>query len=196
MPGLTLPRHRAQIPMRNRSHPHTNSYSLRVKAEPGAVSDARRTIIGLVRGWDVPLSPDAIDDLALLCSELITNAIRHTRAPCAVDVRWTGVRVRVEVTDTNPVRPHPRVSPPDSEGGRGLLLVESVATAWGTKADPAGKVVWCEVGPPDSVARVRTRRLLARVRAVLPFDSPTWRPVHPRRRRWSAKSAAAKRPER
>ncbi|MFC4033690.1 ATP-binding protein [Streptomyces polygonati] len=88
-----------------------------------AVSDARRQVMTVVRGWDVPLSEDALGDLELLSTELITNAVRYTQAPCSVVVRWTGVRVRVEVTDVDPVRPQPRHGSLEAEGGRGLLLV-------------------------------------------------------------------------
>lgn len=125
------------------------AFGFRVEAESEAVPEARRKIVALVRDWDVPLPDDTLGDLELLSTELITNAVRHTDSSCAVAVRWTGVRVRVEVTDVSPARPHRRHSSPEAEGGRGLLLVESLATAWGSAPDPAGKVVWFELGPSD-----------------------------------------------
>jgi hypothetical protein len=125
------------------------TFGFRVEAESEAVPEARRRIVALVRSWDVPLPDDTFSDLELLSTELITNAVRHTRASCAVAVRWTGVRVRVEVTDVSPARPHRWHGSLDAEGGRGLLLVESLATAWGSTPDPAGKVVWFELGPSD-----------------------------------------------
>jgi anti-sigma regulatory factor (Ser/Thr protein kinase) len=171
--------------------PLASPYGFRVEAEPGAVPEARRRIVALVRGWDVPLSQYALGDLELLSTELITNAVRYTRAPCAVVVRWTGVRVRVEVTDIDPVRPQPRHGLLDAEGGRGLLLVESLAAMWGSAPEPAGKVVWFEVGPPDTTGPAR--RLVDQVRAALPFTSPTRRPVHSLHRlRRLSRSAVAK----
>jgi hypothetical protein len=161
--------------------PLTSPYGFRVDAEPEAVSEARRRIVALVRAWDVALPEDTLGDMELLSTELITNAVRYTQAPCSVVVRWTGVRVRVEVTDVDPVRPQPRHGSLDAEGGRGLLLVESLAAAWGSTADPAGKVVWCEVGPPDTTAPAENRRLAARVRAALPFTSSGRRPARRRR---------------
>ncbi|WP_327290402.1 ATP-binding protein [Streptomyces sp. NBC_01198] len=125
------------------------SHGFRVSADEAAVAAARREVPDVARGWGVPLTEETFSDLGLLSSEVITNAIRHTNAPCAVVVRWTGVRVRVEVTDVSPARPHRRHSSPEAEGGRGLLLVESLATAWGSAPDPAGKVVWFELGPSD-----------------------------------------------
>ncbi|MFJ5608349.1 ATP-binding protein [Streptomyces sp. NPDC093221] len=124
-------------------------FGFRVEAESEAVPDARRKIAALVRSWDIPLADGAYEDLELLSTELITNAIRYSRAPCAVAVRWTGVRIRVEVTDSDPARPRPRHGSVDAEDGRGLLLVEALSAVWGSSPDPAGKVVWFEVGPDD-----------------------------------------------
>jgi anti-sigma regulatory factor (Ser/Thr protein kinase) len=129
------------------------TFGFRVEAESEAVPEARRKIVALVRDWDVPLPNDTLGDLELLSTELITNAIRYTGASCVVAVRWTGVRVRVEVTDVSSARPHRRHGSPEAEGGRGLLLVESLATAWGSAPDPTGKVVWFELGPPDVAPR-------------------------------------------
>ncbi|MFC4036779.1 ATP-binding protein [Streptomyces polygonati] len=161
--------------------PLTSPYGFRVDAELEAVPEARRRIVALVRAWDVDLSEDALGDLELLSTELITNAVRYTQAPCSVVVRWTGLRVRVEVADVDPVRPQPRHGSLEAGGGRGLLLVESLATAWGSAADPAGKVVWCEVGPPDAAVPAENGRLAARVRAALRFSSSGRRPAHRRR---------------
>ncbi|UWE07686.1 ATP-binding protein [Actinacidiphila bryophytorum] len=124
-------------------------HGFRVEADDGAVPEARHTITSLVRGWNVALSEEQVAEVELLSSEVITNAIRHTQAPCSVAVRWTGVRVRVEVTDVSPARPQRRHDSPEAEDGRGLLLVETLATAWGSTPDPAGKTVWFELGPSD-----------------------------------------------
>lgn len=128
------------------------TFGFRVEAESEAVPEARRKIVELVRRWNVPLPEETLADLELLSTELITNAVRHTESSCTVTVCWTGMRVRVEVTDVSPLRPHRRRSSPEAEGGRGLLLVESLATAWGSAPDPAGKVVWFELGPSDGTA--------------------------------------------
>lgn len=70
------------------------TFGFRVEAKSEAVPEARRKIVALVRDWDVPLPDNTFSDLELLSTELITNAVRHTRASCVVAVRWTGVRVR------------------------------------------------------------------------------------------------------
>jgi anti-sigma regulatory factor (Ser/Thr protein kinase) len=134
------------------------SHRFRVPADEAAVAAARREVPDVARGWGVPLTDETFSVLGLLSSEVITNAIRHTNAPCAVVVRWTGTRVRVEVTDVSPVRPKPRHGSVDAEGGRGLLLVDALAADWGCTDDPAGKVVWFEVGASAQPAPWSTPR--------------------------------------
>lgn len=128
-------------------------HGFHVGAEEGAVPEARHTITSLVRGWNVALSEEQVAEVELLSTEVITNAIRHTQAPCSVAVRWTGVGLRVEVTDSSVVRPTRRSSSPDAEEGRGLLLVDALAADWGSFCDPAGKVVWFEVASGIRPAR-------------------------------------------
>lgn len=119
-------------------------------ADEAEVAKARGKVVEVVRGWEGTLPDELLDDVALLTSEVVTNAIRHTRAACAVAVRWTGTRVRVEVTDVDPRHPSPREASADAEDGRGLLLVESLSAAWGCEEVPAGKVVWFEVESPQA----------------------------------------------
>ncbi len=108
-----------------------------------------------VRGWRLGLAEDRLDDLRLLTSELVTNALAGSGAACAVCVRWTGARVRVEVTDASRQRPRAQAPGAEDESGRGLLLVEALAVAWGTEPHPAGKVVWFEIEPHPAGASAR-----------------------------------------
>ncbi|WP_433890893.1 ATP-binding protein [Streptomyces sp. CA-111067] len=131
-------------------------YGFLVPAEDVKVSAARRKVVRIVRAWGVPLTDEALGYLALMASEVITNAIRYSQAPCAVAMRWSGTRVRVEVTDTEPGRPVPRDGALDAEGGRGLLLVGALADDWGCAAVPGGKTVWFEIGPAARTAAPAT----------------------------------------
>ena len=95
-----------------------------------------------------------LDVVVLLTSEVVTNAVVHggphpPGADLLVRVRRHGGRVRVEVEDHNAGTP--RVGRPElyAEGGRGMILVDSLAHHWGVTPAPTGKVVWFEVGPPD-----------------------------------------------
>jgi anti-sigma regulatory factor (Ser/Thr protein kinase) len=90
-----------------------------------------------------------VDDVELLVSELLTNAITHGRAPGRlVRVHLTvGKEVlRVAVTDARrEARPYVREAAADDGGGRGLVLVREVAARWGVREREVGKTVWCEV---------------------------------------------------
>ncbi|NJQ01873.1 ATP-binding protein [Streptomyces zingiberis] len=158
-----------------RPAPLPTPYGFRVAPDLGAPSRARRRILTVVRRWGVPLSERALRDIELMSSEVITNAIVHTGATCTVVLRWTGQRLRVEVTDTSPESPMVNRSDADEEHGRGMLLVEALASCWGSRPVAAGKEVWFEVatdrratgqGRLSSLVRVGT--LSARTTATPP----------------------------
>ena len=88
---------------------------------------------------------DTIDDVALLVTELVTNAILHARTPLQLTLESRPGRVRICVEDHSDERPTLRHYDPDSVTGRGLALVEQLASSWGVDTTPGGKVVWCEV---------------------------------------------------
>ncbi|PLS75642.1 MAG: hypothetical protein CYG61_06245 [Actinobacteria bacterium] len=114
-------------------------------ASPGK---ARRFVTGALRSWRMAeLTGGAIE---LLTSELATNAIRHARSPFTVSVRYDGQRVRIEVDDSSPLEPRPRTPSHEDTGGRGLILVDVMAEAWGVTPMPRGKRVWFEVLAPPA----------------------------------------------
>jgi anti-sigma regulatory factor (Ser/Thr protein kinase) len=110
---------------------------------PTSAGEARRFVASV-------LTEAHLEDLAysatMLVSELVTNALLHTATPIAVVVRADGDRVRVEVHDGSPQLPVRKHYSSMSGTGRGLVLVERMASGWG--ADPTeagGKVVWFEL---------------------------------------------------
>jgi anti-sigma regulatory factor (Ser/Thr protein kinase) len=122
-----------------------------VQPEPAAVGPARHLVVQVARFWSLPLSTDALREVELCASELITNAALYTELPFEVTVRWTGERLRIEVADSSLVPPGGDGSPASGHGGRGLLLVAELAHAWGWYPQGAGKVVWFEVGSDQPV---------------------------------------------
>ncbi|MET9085608.1 SpoIIE family protein phosphatase [Streptomyces sp. NPDC004237] len=111
-----------------------------VPADPAAVSEVRSKVTRRLAEWD-------LDELSftteLILSELVTNAIRHGRAP--IGVRLLHDRTLIcEVSDASTTSPHLRYAASTDEGGRGLFLVAQLAERWGTRYTPAGKVIWAE----------------------------------------------------
>jgi anti-sigma regulatory factor (Ser/Thr protein kinase) len=111
---------------------------------------ARALARDTLRGWALDSVTDTVE---LLLSELVTNAVK-AGAPDAVvrvAIRATTDRIRIEVADGCAGSPHVDDPDPDTEGGRGLLLVSTISAEWGTYPAPLrpgkadGKVVWCEI---------------------------------------------------
>jgi anti-sigma regulatory factor (Ser/Thr protein kinase) len=89
------------------------------------------------------VSDDERDVVALLVSELVTNAIRHGRPPLTVRAKHTDGSVTVGVEDASSTVPVPvKDTSWDANGGRGLHLVEALADGWGVTRNGNGKRVW------------------------------------------------------
>jgi anti-sigma regulatory factor (Ser/Thr protein kinase) len=82
------------------------------------------------------------DDLVLIVSELVTNAVRYGAPPVRVEVQADPSTVTIAVVDGDPAPPVRRDAPEDAESGRGMLLIELVAAEHGVRSDPPGKAVW------------------------------------------------------
>ena len=83
--------------------------------------------------------------LRLLVSELVTNALLHARSAPAVEVTRDGDRIRCVVLDDSPMVPRRRHYASDAVTGRGIALVETLATRWGSERNGPGKRVWFEL---------------------------------------------------
>ncbi|MET9966253.1 ATP-binding protein [Streptomyces sp. NPDC006356] len=124
-------------------------YSLYIPNDPRAVTVCRRTVRliltmhGLIR---------LVDTAELLATELTSNAVRHTKGPAALRLRWRGGVLRIGAWDADPEPPERPSQPGDSvdaEDGRGLALVSACADLWGwqplSRNGNRGKYVWCEL---------------------------------------------------
>ncbi|MEW2417220.1 SpoIIE family protein phosphatase [Streptomyces sp. NPDC046866] len=110
---------------------------------PNAVLHARRYTARTLRSWGVE---EELDTALLVVSELVTNAVAHTQGEVGMDLTLSADRLRIAVNDASPRSPVRPVSVSwESTGGRGLLIVEAVTTAWGSVPLSGGKQVWAEL---------------------------------------------------
>lgn len=110
----------------------------------------RKWLAGLL-----PASPQR-DDLAVVATELGTNAIRHTASGVGggqfiVEVTWHPAAVRVAVTDGGAPAGPRIINHPLSEHGRGLRVVQGMSALMGVTGNPAGRQVWADI-PRDKAA--------------------------------------------
>ena len=118
------------------------------RADLPAVAETRRLLRDSLRLWGVPA---LVDTTELLATELLTNALRYTGGGAVVTATLSqgpDHRLRVEVQDglaRRPVRRPVRIDCEPGTSGRGLLLVEALADAWGVQARRSGKAVWFEL---------------------------------------------------
>jgi PAS domain S-box-containing protein len=158
---------------------------------PTAARKARSAARSALAGWDVP--GDVVDDLLVVLTELVVNAVLHAGGTADVTLRREPSAVRVEVRDEERERmPLPSltalVSAPgrpdddrldaviaelDRQGttGRGTTLVAGLAESWGVDLETTGKCVWARFpmrpGPaPVPAARGGSRAAIATLRGL------------------------------
>jgi anti-sigma regulatory factor (Ser/Thr protein kinase) len=90
-----------------------------------------------------------VDTVLLLVSEVVTNAVLHARSGIRLEVEDREDTARVEVHDGSPVPPRLHHFRLTSGTGRGLRMLDQLATTWGVEPGPDGKVVWFEVGTAE-----------------------------------------------
>lgn len=123
------------------------------QAEPERIAGARQQVRELLHDWNCG---DQVDSAVLLVSETLTNVLVHTDADALLVAEMTGDggkrRMRIEVTDTSDDLPHKRHPGELASSGRGLVLMDVLADAWGVDPRGDGKSIWFELNepaPPD-----------------------------------------------
>ncbi|MDX2815635.1 SpoIIE family protein phosphatase [Streptomyces sp. PA03-5A] len=111
-----------------------------VPADPSAVAAVREETTAKLAAWGLE---DRAFATGLIVSELVTNALRHGRAP--IHLRLIRDRSLIcEVTDGSNAAPHLRRARTFDEGGRGLFLVAQLSSRWGSRPTELGKIIWSE----------------------------------------------------
>jgi len=97
----------------------------------------------------------AVEDAVLMISELVTNAVRHTRDVVLVLVTLHSATLRVDVSDNDHTMPVAPDAEHNATSGRGLRIVEALADHWGITPTADGKTIWFEIDldHPESTAR-------------------------------------------
>lgn len=123
------------------------SAGLDLPASPQSAGAARRFATAVLADWRLA---DLADDVDLVISELITNALLHARADqrasagagIRLDLEYDGKALTCRVLDGSPLPPTPEQAGDTAESGRGLLLVDALSAEWGWSREASGKVVW------------------------------------------------------
>ncbi|MEU8384665.1 ATP-binding protein [Streptosporangium sp. NPDC048865] len=126
-------------------HPGDRRASWRIVPVPASVPRARRLVRDKLAEWEIG---DEQDEIALLVSELVTNALCHAWGPIWLAVSYEEGTLRCEVDDANPVLPRVRDADRGDERGRGLQLLDLFSDRWGSERTPTGKVSWFELSVP------------------------------------------------
>ncbi|MFF1444689.1 ATP-binding protein [Streptomyces sp. NPDC058295] len=124
-------------------------YSLYIPCDPRAVTVCRRTLRliltlhGLIH---------LVDTAELLASELVSNAVLHTKGPACLRLRFRDGVLQIGAWDADPEPPEPpgRLEGlTEAESGRGMALVRACSDLWHwqplTRMGHRGKLVWCEL---------------------------------------------------
>jgi serine/threonine-protein kinase RsbW len=121
--------------------------ALAVAHEPASAAVVRHCIAADLTEQRV--SAEGIDDVVLVASELVANALVHAPPTHAADlnVSWRLYpdSVVVEVLDDSPDLPRRRAATNTATRGRGLFIVASLALDWGVRRTAGGKQVWARI---------------------------------------------------
>ncbi len=123
--------------------------SIDVPATASGLAAARHVVSGLLPGWGLP--DELCGDAALVVSELVTNAFLHAPVTDSFELELTRRPhgVRVSLADGSSVRPMIRELSSDLPSGRGMHIVELLATEWGAEDYLGGKRVWVDLDVAD-----------------------------------------------
>ncbi|MEV6597067.1 ATP-binding protein [Actinoplanes sp. NPDC051346] len=114
----------------------------------GAARRSRELVTEACARWELP---DLAGGACIVVTEMVNNVVSHARTEMTVLLGLHGSRMSVAVRDRSPALPRFAGGPVPvtSYGGRGLLLIDSVANRWGSLAVPGGKVVWACLNGDD-----------------------------------------------
>ncbi|MFG1676499.1 ATP-binding protein [Micromonospora sp. NPDC049282] len=115
-----------------------------------AAREARSLIVDGCARWGLP---ELVEPACIAVTEMVNNVVAHALTPMTLRLAQRGDALHAAVRDHAVGRPaYAGPAPVDSVGGRGLLLIDTVARHWGSTPLPDGKVVWCVLYAEDEAA--------------------------------------------
>ncbi|MBC6460520.1 ATP-binding protein [Actinomadura sp. HBU206391] len=132
---------------------HGPALTFTVEPEPESVTFARHFTRTTLERWDMNY---LVDDVGLVVTELVTNALRHSLPPRLAEpagtiqlrLIWQAPYLLCGIQDAGQELPRRREPDFVGETGRGLHIVESFSSMWGWARLTGGKVVWALFCPP------------------------------------------------
>lgn len=120
------------------------------EADSAAPASARAYVVATATAYLSGTLPGSLrDDLELVVSELVTNAVRAESPTVRVEVGYERNRILLAVEDLGSGWPEPREASIHDTNGRGLALVSAICAAWGVRLSGADrKIVWAELDVP------------------------------------------------
>ncbi|MBO4162483.1 ATP-binding protein [Micromonospora sp. MMS20-R2-23] len=113
----------------------------------GAARRARELVTDGCARWGVP---ELAEPACIAVTELVNNVVAHAATPMTLRLAPAGGTLHVAVRDHSRQQPrYAGLAPLTSAGGRGLLLIDTVARRWGSTLLPDGKVIWCVLHTED-----------------------------------------------
>lgn len=121
----------------------TGQTTLRLDGGLTSARAARAFAVAALAEWEVG---DIADDVLLVITELVNNAVTHAHTPCELRLSVSPATLRIEVIDEGPGTPDPLPPSATRNHGRGLHLVDALTAAWGFEPiETGGKMVWAEL---------------------------------------------------
>ncbi|MFJ8495325.1 ATP-binding protein [Streptomyces sp. NPDC094038] len=121
-----------------------------IAADKALVAEVRHTVRTALESWGASV---IADDMAVVASELASNALKHAGSEASVRLRLSEGQALLEVDDSSMQRPVARRVGAEVEEGRGLFLVQALAAEWGWRyREDGGKTVWASLPVPAGSA--------------------------------------------
>ncbi|MGW4512997.1 ATP-binding protein [Streptomyces sp. NPDC004393] len=121
-----------------------------IAADRALIAEVRHSVRAALASWGAGA---IADDMAVVASELASNALKHAGGEATVRLRLAEGQALLEVDDISLRRPVSRRAGAEVEEGRGLFLVQALAAEWGWRyRKGGGKTVWASLPAPAECA--------------------------------------------